>query len=733
MGAGDFKVRAELVAKDNMSGVFGKARDAVNAGSKGMKGSIQEVETQSKKTGISLGQLAKAAGGLYIFHKVTSFMKESVRMFSEQEQASARVEAAIRSTGGAAGVTSEELHKMASGLQGVTTFGDETILRGQSMLLTFTKIGKDVFPQATEAMLNLATSMGTDVKDAAIQLGKALNDPAVGVTALQRVGITMSAAQKDQIEQFVAVGDAAGAQRIILGELETQFGGLARAVAETGTGKLIQFQNQIGDLREELAGPLMGAMGNTINIFGAFETAADGTSQATLTAQKIGRGLAKVFAATAVTVKILWESLQILGGGIQTWIIEAGLKAEKTLNSLSISAQTVGRVFKAVVSGEFGSIGGILDEQGGKLVENNRIFAKASELAWEDFTKKTEGNIGDITNAWEGYNLALVEIDGNTKKVAKSAQDFKPPPALDVEGKKVTTKEIDFSKIELARQREIEELRIQVREDGLEKEIALERFRFRVLEEENSTRHEFLEAAEALHLKKIEDLQIAHNEKLLKSQAEFTQARLDAIANLGGGVASMVGGFREIEKANQAAKIAQMEQNGASKEQIEQAQKNANKQTTLAKLLQKVAIFETIASTYAGVAKALNSPLPPPIPQIDAASRLAQGLGALANIKAQKFAQGGIVGGNSFSGDQVSARLNSGEMVLNKKHQAQLFAMANGKGGGGDTYNFEAPQIHVGAGANRQEVMEAVDEGYARAINNLRRTSENARYRGVTV
>jgi len=50
---------------------------------------------------------------------------------------------------------------------------------------------------------------------------------------------------------------------------------------------------------------------------------------------------------------------------------------------------------------------------------------------------------------------------------------------------------------------------------------------------------------------------------------------------------------------------------------------------------------------------------------------------------ADKFATGGIVGGNSKSGDNVMARVNSGEMILNASQQARLFAMANGGGGGG--------------------------------------------------
>jgi len=61
----------------------------------------------------------------------------------------------------------------------------------------------------------------------------------------------------------------------------------------------------------------------------------------------------------------------------------------------------------------------------------------------------------------------------------------------------------------------------------------------------------------------------------------------------------------------------------------------------------------------------------------------------IAAINASKpqppaFAEGGIVPGTSFSGDNITARVNSGEMVLNSSQQARLFEMANGAGGAGN-------------------------------------------------
>ena len=47
-----------------------------------------------------------------------------------------------------------------------------------------------------------------------------------------------------------------------------------------------------------------------------------------------------------------------------------------------------------------------------------------------------------------------------------------------------------------------------------------------------------------------------------------------------------------------------------------------------------------------------------------------------------QFEQGGIVPGSSYTGDNMLARVNSGEMILNQQQQSQLFNMANGGGGG---------------------------------------------------
>src|SRR5690606_13606319 len=134
--------------------------------------------------------------------------------------------------------------------QKVTLFGDDQTERAQALLLTFTNIRGEIFDNTIPIIQDLSTAFNQDLKSSAVQLGKALNDPAKGLTALQRVGITFSAEQKNLIASLQESGDIAGAQTVILKELERQVGGSARAAAAAGLGPYQVFQNRLSEIQE---------------------------------------------------------------------------------------------------------------------------------------------------------------------------------------------------------------------------------------------------------------------------------------------------------------------------------------------------------------------------------------------------------------------------------------------------------------------------------------------------
>src|SRR6266542_726237 len=126
------------------------------------------------------------------------------------------------------------------------------------MLLTFTNIrnetgkGNDIFTQSTKTLIDMATALGQDIPKSAIQMGKALNDPIKGMTALRRVGVTFTEQQTDQVKAMVKSGNLLGAQKLILRELTSEFGGSAAAQA-TSSGKM---RVAMDNLAESIGGVL---------------------------------------------------------------------------------------------------------------------------------------------------------------------------------------------------------------------------------------------------------------------------------------------------------------------------------------------------------------------------------------------------------------------------------------------------------------------------------------------
>ena len=181
---------------------------------------------------------------------IVAFGALATKNFVDSAKALAQVDAAVKSTGGAAGRSVTQLEEMAGALQRMSLFDDDQIL-GQvtANLLTFTQVTGTEFDRAQVAILDMSTRLGTDLTSASVQVGKALNDPIKGVTALGRAGVQFTAQQKEQIEAMQKSGDIAGAQGIILKELETQFGGAAAAAARTDP--YTQLANEIGNLSED--------------------------------------------------------------------------------------------------------------------------------------------------------------------------------------------------------------------------------------------------------------------------------------------------------------------------------------------------------------------------------------------------------------------------------------------------------------------------------------------------
>ena len=184
--------------------------------------------------------VAAASVAVGVFEVLTQGWKE----YASDAKAMAQTNAVIKSTGGVANVSAKHVKKLGDTLESLTGINNGVIQTTENVLLTFTNIrneagkGNDIFDQSTVAVTDMSVALGIDGKDAAIQFGKALNDPIKGITALRREGVSFTKAQEDAIKADVKRGDTLSAQKIILQEVQKEFGGSAVAAGKTLPGQL---------------------------------------------------------------------------------------------------------------------------------------------------------------------------------------------------------------------------------------------------------------------------------------------------------------------------------------------------------------------------------------------------------------------------------------------------------------------------------------------------------------
>lgn len=206
-----------------------KTSNTASGPMKAMSSAFQQITGVSMGAGIGIG-LATAA-----IAKAAQFFGECGVAANASAIELAKNEAILKATGYSAGMTSSEIQNLATELSDLTGVDDEMITSAESMMLTFRNVSGEEFPRAIKAALDLQTTFG-DLNASSLQLGKALNDPVKGVTALSRSGVTFSETQKNMIANFVKTNEIAKAQGIILDEVEKQVGGTAEAMEKASNG-----------------------------------------------------------------------------------------------------------------------------------------------------------------------------------------------------------------------------------------------------------------------------------------------------------------------------------------------------------------------------------------------------------------------------------------------------------------------------------------------------------------
>lgn len=228
---------------------------------------LRAANAQFAKLQSSIGSLGRnfAAAGVAI-GAAGAVIAKNAQSLARIERINAQTAQTIKSMGNASKISAGQVETLAGDLEKLTATEAESIQEGANLLLTFRNLkneagaGNDIFNQTTAIMVDMGRALNEGASASAIRLGKALNDPIRGLTALRKVGVQFDEQQENQIKTMQQSGDIMGAQKIILAELQAQFGGSGAAYAQTFSGQLELMGHELGTIGEEATMAVMPAL-----------------------------------------------------------------------------------------------------------------------------------------------------------------------------------------------------------------------------------------------------------------------------------------------------------------------------------------------------------------------------------------------------------------------------------------------------------------------------------------
>lgn len=240
MASDDFSIKTKITldTKNYEAGIK-KAESATQKFSSSLSGVTKLLKSTFALAGISVGTKA-----------IVNFGKEAVKSAESANKTLNILNNTLKVTGASAWTTSKELVKMSEEIADSTNYTVGEIQDMQSVLLGFKNITGNTFREASDAITDMATVMGMDLKSAVQTVGKALDDPIKGLDSLRRQGFAFTEEQKEELKQLVENGEQLKAQKIILDELNTTYGGAAKS-AQSSFDKqkdaVISFKETLGN------------------------------------------------------------------------------------------------------------------------------------------------------------------------------------------------------------------------------------------------------------------------------------------------------------------------------------------------------------------------------------------------------------------------------------------------------------------------------------------------------
>lgn len=193
---------------------------------------VQEVAENTEKSGAAFDGLGKKIAGLglsaMVLGTVTRAYGDVKQAILGAEQADLKLNAMLKATGEQAGVTADQVEELASRISKISLFDDEKVKEASARALMFSSITSENFERVMVAATDLSAVMDRDLTGSVMQLGRALENPLLGMNLLRRAGIVFTEQEQETIRVAMKHNDVLSAQDVILKKIETRMGGVAQ-------------------------------------------------------------------------------------------------------------------------------------------------------------------------------------------------------------------------------------------------------------------------------------------------------------------------------------------------------------------------------------------------------------------------------------------------------------------------------------------------------------------------
>ncbi|WP_448129971.1 phage tail length tape measure family protein [Stenotrophomonas rhizophila] len=351
---------------------------------------------------LSMATLAKGFGALGGGAVLGMFITETVNAQNELAQ----LNAALKSTGQAAGYNSRQLVDMADKMAKATTHSSGEIVTAQTRLLSYTSIVGENFPRALQLAIDQSVRLGENITQSAETIGKALEYPTEGISALTKQGFRFTDQQKAMLKAMVDTGRLAEAQAMVMGVMEESYAGAGLAARETLGGALGAVKKSFEDLLGS------GAEGGTVRAAtAAINGFADNLGVIAAAAVPVGAALGIFYAGGKLAVGVkelstLWAAHSIVANRAAV-----GLTGMTAATVRLTTAQTAAAVAAKGLSAAYAAIGGPAGVAAIAVTAIGFGIYKAAEAAAESKAR------------FEGFKSSLEEISNASRELRKDLLD----------------------------------------------------------------------------------------------------------------------------------------------------------------------------------------------------------------------------------------------------------------------------------------------------------------------